>query len=337
MQPEDYNDFDDSERLSGREDAHEDGDDSAAAANHREQSEAIAKRETRIVTGLRFVVLTVLVTSTILLAWTVHSYLSNAEQDKFHGEFESDATKVLRSIGITLDQTLGAVDAMEVSIVSHAKATNQSYPFVTIPDFAVRAAKMRRLARAAQMAIYHVVRREERAKWEAYTATHNSWVNESIKLQDADPDYNGPILYDHYYTDDIYGGWGEPMPEADLYLPTWQAAPVIPKWAPYNWDAFTMPEEKLQSYKSVLKNKKVILAEAWNFPPEDETNEALMQDYLSGLDWIKDFADPHQDPAEPIMDVFYPLLNAVDAISIENPSEEEIVGQIVMNVCTWTR
>lgn len=275
---------------------------------------------------LRFLVLAVLVASTVLLALIVHRYLSNTEEEEFESEFQSDATKVFRSIGITLDQTLGAVDAMEVSMVSLAKTTNQSWPFVTIPDFAVRTAKTLRLAKGAYFGIYQIVRREERARWEAYTANHNAWVNESIKLQEADPKYDGPIIYEYNNLDSIWGGWGEPMPEADMYLPTWQGYPVIPRWEPYNWDALTMAEESVRAYYQILKNKKVLLAEAWNIRPEDETNEAFMEDYLGGLDWIKDYVDPGQDPDEPVTDIFYPILDTVEEISIQKPEDEKLLA-----------
>lgn len=143
-----------------------DNDEVAVGGVNQEQAEAFAKRETCVVAGLRLVVLTVLVVSTVFLAMVVHSYLDNEEQEEFKESFESDANKVLRSIGITLDQTLGAVDAMGVSMLSFAAYTNQTWPFVTIPDFEMRAAKARRSAKASVVSIYQVVSHENRAAWE---------------------------------------------------------------------------------------------------------------------------------------------------------------------------
>ena len=143
-----------------------DNDEVTVGGVNQEQAGAIAKRETRVVAGLRLVVLTVLVASTVILAMVVHSYLDNEEQKAFQESFESDANKVLRSIGITLDQTLGAVDVMAVSMLSLAAYTNQTWPFVTIPDFEIRAAKARRSAKASVVNVYQVVSHENRAAWE---------------------------------------------------------------------------------------------------------------------------------------------------------------------------
>lgn len=98
---------------------------------NREQSEAIAKRETKFLFGMRLVVMAVLICSTCLLAYFVHKYLSTEEENEFHDKFESDAGKVLQAVGTSLDLTLGSVDALTVAMVSHAKATNQSWPFVS--------------------------------------------------------------------------------------------------------------------------------------------------------------------------------------------------------------
>lgn len=121
----------------------------------KERVEALSKRETRVVLTLRILVIAVLLASTGVMAWSVHNYLQTAEQDEFREEFSSAADKVLTSMGGNLDLTLGAIDAMTVSFVSYARDNNQSWPFVTVPDFAVRATKARRLARAIYLTMHH--------------------------------------------------------------------------------------------------------------------------------------------------------------------------------------
>lgn len=101
----------------------------------KEQREAIAKRETRIVRGFRVFVILLLIISTLLSAMFVHRYLDNSEQEEFQKEFASDANKVLSSIGKSIDSTLGAIDALALAAVSLARETGQEWPFVTIPDW----------------------------------------------------------------------------------------------------------------------------------------------------------------------------------------------------------
>ena len=113
----------------GEGDGHDSGDGLAA---NRGETEAIAKRETKILFGMRLVVMTVLICSTCLLAYFVHDYLRDTEREDFESEFDSSAQKILQSVGTSLDLTLGSVDALTVAMVSHAKATNQSWPFVSV-------------------------------------------------------------------------------------------------------------------------------------------------------------------------------------------------------------
>lgn len=296
--------------------------------NNVDEVEAIAKRETRVVCGLRLVVLTVLVASTILLAFGVHRYLDEAEQEAFHKEFHADATKVLQAMGARLDETLGAVDALAVSMTSHARATNQTWPFVTMPDFAVRATKARLLAHSVYLAVHHVVTREERAVWEAYTPLHNDWVNASVHAQAIDPKYQGPLVYGSYNADYIRDFFEEPVPERDVYLPTWQVSPVIPYFAVYNWDGLSWTDTR--SYLALLERKTAVITEAYQLP--DPNNEDEMAEHEEQIAWISDYVNEGQNPDEPISDITYPVLDTQGQISVLLPKQEPVVGMIAFSV-----
>lgn len=197
----------------------------ADRANQDAKVEAIVKRETRVVRGMRLVVLLVLVASSVLLAIFVHSYLKTTEENAFRDEFHSDADKVLDSMSSTLKQTLGSVDALSVSMVSYAKASNATWPFVTLPDFAVRSTKTRRLAKTIFMTVYMIVKGDEREEWEAYSKENNGWVEEGLDVQSRDKDYHGPLIRDYSTIDYIYDNYGDPMPPALVHFPNWQASP----------------------------------------------------------------------------------------------------------------
>lgn len=97
---------------------------------------------------------------------------------------------------------------------------------MTVPDFAIRATKTRRLAKAVSVTLYNIIEGDQRANWEAYTATHGSaWVNQSVSLQAQDPDYYGPNYFDFYTADYIHDDLEEPVPDRELYLPMWQSSP----------------------------------------------------------------------------------------------------------------
>lgn len=182
------------------------------------------------------------------------------------------------------------------------------------------------MAKATYIATLHVVTREQRRAWENYTATHNDWLNKTIRLQDLDDEFFGPILYDYYTTDYIHDLWEEPAPEKDLYLPEWQYSPIIPRWAAYNWDGLTWSNP--DSYLRVLNTKKAIVTESWLLPDPDDEYE--MQEHNSSLEWISDYVSPGQNPDEPITDILYPLLatGTLESVRVDNPKQERVVGMI---------
>jgi hypothetical protein len=159
------------------------------------EEEQLANKETKMVGRLKIVVLLVLMFSAIGVALSVFFYVRNSELDAFEESFNSDGVKVLSSLGANLDLTMEAMDSFAVSILSFARETNQTWPFVTIPDFAIRAGKLLTLSSAFYVNIYALIYdQDQRKEWEQYTASHNQWVDESIAIQENHDGYTGPII-----------------------------------------------------------------------------------------------------------------------------------------------
>ena len=100
-------------------------------AEHHEQP--LAGKETQAVNKIKLVVVLVLAISTIGIALGVYFFVSGSEQGNFEAHFNDGAQKILGAIGRNVGVTYAALDALIVSMVSFAKATNQTWPFVTIP------------------------------------------------------------------------------------------------------------------------------------------------------------------------------------------------------------
>lgn len=168
------------------------GKDGKTMADRKEQEDEIAGAEIRrALTFSRVLLLTVLALSTVGVAAGVYIYTSRAETEAFENQFEEDALKVLESIGTSLDFTLGAVDSFVINEVSHAKSLNMTWPFVTIPDFAVEASKLRSLTKAVVVSQYPYVLESERYAWENYSVTNEAWVEDGLKTQKEDTNFHG--------------------------------------------------------------------------------------------------------------------------------------------------
>ena len=166
------------------------------------------------------------------------------EQREFEDQFLEDSIKVLSTMGSNLVRTLQASDAFVASITSLASVTNQAWPFVVVPDFAVRAEKIRSLANAVYVNTYNLVQPNERMEWENFTAqTGESWVNESITAIEDFDGMDWPIVWDYTLWDVIhdYDEFDKENPgvvgvnTSGPWLPMWQTHPTIGSDPPYNW------------------------------------------------------------------------------------------------------
>lgn len=131
--------------------------------------------------------------------------LRGLEKADFREDFDADALKILESIGFSVDLTLTAEDSLVTTMVSYANHNNLTWPFVTIPDFELRSAKIRSLAKGVWLNFYLRVTNEQRAKWERYTAENKGWIDESVDVMESDPNYHGPIVRNYTTIDYIHG------------------------------------------------------------------------------------------------------------------------------------
>jgi hypothetical protein len=103
----------------------------------------IANRENRAVSLWRIVMLVVLVLTTIGVAFLVYTFVDNAEKYRFESSLKDDTLKIYESLGSSMDSKLAAVDSLAMLMVSSANEKNETFPFTTLTDFAVKAAKVR--------------------------------------------------------------------------------------------------------------------------------------------------------------------------------------------------
>jgi hypothetical protein len=179
------------------------------AARDEEDTPVLAKKETAAVVRLKGIVVLVLVAFTALVSTVVYFYLSSSEQEQFESQYHDDARKVLQGMGISLDQTLGSFDGLAVALVSHARETNQSWPFVTVPDFAVRMSKLLPLTKAININILPIVTPELRSDWEEYTVQNDAWINQGMAVQEAWDGYYGPVVYNGTQLGTVHGDFGD--------------------------------------------------------------------------------------------------------------------------------
>lgn len=192
----------------------------------------LSRAESRKIFGVKLIVLFVLTLFAILTGWLVYYSTHKTERIQFEEKFKDDAFKLLDSVGKTLDMTFGATTVMATSLASEAKTTNQSWPFVTINDYAVRCVRLLSMTSLLTITVVPLVTNETRAEWEIYTNTSKNveWLDNAIELQDTWKGYFGPPAseleqYDLPYQ--IHDDYGPLDYNISWFMPGWQSFPVV--------------------------------------------------------------------------------------------------------------
>ena len=187
-------------------------DDGVSVAEKDEDSplgNAISKKETKDVLHLKLLVLFILVVAASTIASCVYIYITRNETSQFESKFHNDADKISVAVGSSLHRTLGLLDSLSVTYVSYARNQNDSWPFVTLPDFGARMAKLLPLTDAVSISLLPIIHPDVRNEWEAYSVSNDEWVNESIAIQDTWDGYYGPIDYGWEPYGYIHGDFGD--------------------------------------------------------------------------------------------------------------------------------
>jgi hypothetical protein len=173
------------------------------------QDTILGRKETKEVYQFKIIVLFILLVSAVVVATLVHTYVNKKEQSQFAEKFRTDAAKVLDTVGNSIDRTLISMDNLAVDLVSYARATNSTWPCVTLPSFALRMSKALPQTDALLIQVIPIVKPSQRKKWEHYVSQNYFWLNETMAIQETWNGYYGPIGYDWVRKDIIWGDSGD--------------------------------------------------------------------------------------------------------------------------------
>jgi len=306
------------------------------------KEDEIAAAESRDLSRYRLFIFIVLLLSMIGTAVAVYLLMSSKEQEKYTDQFREDAKKVLDSIGKNLDVTLSAIDALAVSLVSYSQYSNSTWPFVTMPDFAVHSAKARSLSRAVFLVVYPYVLEKRRIAWEKYSVLNDAWVEDGIKVQEKSASFVGPTILNYTTLGVIHdneafereGDVGNGTTRPGPYMPIWQSSPIVPKYPPYNWDLLSASD--ISTIYEGIEKHKAVLYHAYLLPDPENEDEVIEMGYEA--DFFSDYIQPGEEAMEPLSDIYYPLINNINSINIYEddgeycPEENEFVGFISLSV-----
>jgi hypothetical protein len=150
------------------------------------------RREARYngaVLGLRIAVMLAIVVVTAGIA-TFGMDLKRRQQRDFERNFNNEAQKISHSVWLKASTSLGIIDALAASVVSVTSpaAANQTWPYVTVPNFDVLASKVMALAPLLFVALHPLVEEDQLAKFSAWSLDHeDEWTVPTLATQRLDP------------------------------------------------------------------------------------------------------------------------------------------------------
>jgi len=172
------------------------------------------------------------------------------------------------------------------------------WPFVTTPNFAVRAAKLKSIAKAFIIIQYNFVETELKSAWEEYSLLNDGWVPEGMQVQQKDPNFDGLQLPTWEPQPTIYNNWEGTSTSQGPYMVSWESYPVVPNYPAYNWDVLSFhPFQK--SWPEIQKGR--VALRCSNIP--DAVDEEAMIEAGYTNDWAESYLPDGADSSEPQIEV----------------------------------
>jgi len=167
---------------------------------HEEQAEAAAltAKETKGINILRIVTLIFVVTIAITASVVIFVYTKELEQEKFESVFTTNAKRIIDTFQENVERKLGAMNAMADAITSHALASGEQFPRVTLPHFEVHGSNVRVQSGAFVVQWSPLVKNETRDEWEEYALAKRFQLDEAydrdVQLRDGQDEEFGLSL-----------------------------------------------------------------------------------------------------------------------------------------------
>ncbi|CAB9498657.1 Receptor-type guanylate cyclase gcy [Seminavis robusta] len=302
--------------------------------------EEISSKETLAVLRLRQTVALILMLATVTVSLLIYLIRKNGEAQEFQNQYDAAADKIIESYEDIIHK-MGAISGLGVALASHSmgQKTFSEWPFVSLPNFQVRAGNARELSGALAVSISHIVPRGEFNAWHEFVnGPDNAWIEESYSYQESlgtnDFEYpeniekswirrNDTVDVMHYFDEN-----GNPMAEESsmhFYLPVWQVSPLL-KTNLVNKNSI-YEEDFSDALAHILKYKTAYVGRFQTATPGDATSSDPSTARFAALLSIR---EGKQVPylGEPMFNIHFPIFDQFAA------KERKIVA-IMTSTVSW--
>lgn len=287
--------------------------------NRPQEEFSIARAEDRAVLRIRLVIAVFLTVCTIGVACLVYFNTKRNEEKEFEEAMVDFSAKVFEAMGKALEQSLGALDAFVVSMVSTTAAANMTWPFVIVPNSSTKLAKLRGATKSTLLAIAPRVPAHLIDQWNSFSMKESEiWLENNLKTQKVDPGFQG-VSVDEYIISPVFNTKGQVPTNHSEYYPSWQEYPSASLYPPFNFDLAS-----IVATENIVRDKIAQISEVGNAPGKGEMYNI----------WLKTYIPESHDSTEPVSEMHYPILNGAAESMILDGKEEGLVG-FMLAVFYW--
>jgi class 3 adenylate cyclase len=297
-----------------------------------EMEHVTGREASRKAARLRIVVVLLFFTLCAAVPTVIYITTRKNEVDGFEAAFTRLAAKVIDSVEFQLARKLSSLDSFRIAITSHALSTNTSWPFVTTPDFDLRADSAREMGDMLSVTFHPLVTRDTREAWENYTVDNIDWLwqaqsrlptasrallnknNDKEESETTKTDPFAAVDFSNGFSKDIYSLDASQGVTVDAsegpYLPTWQVMPPNP--SAINYNALSNPASS-EASKVMLSVGEAVISRITNLEEGYGAGAAeLLSSYYTQL--LQDhLSDPEVEyQGEPLATMYYPIFDQFD-------------------------
>ena len=115
-------------------------------------------------------------------------------------QFKGHANEVVSEAESNVQAIMGQIESMSLTVTSYTLADNQTWPFVTVPHFELRAHEASSLSGVDLLLFAPIVTSEHVNAWENYSWEQQTWIEDSFKyLDDAESSISPGAVSRHVY------------------------------------------------------------------------------------------------------------------------------------------
>jgi len=235
------------------------------------EAEVLILKETKWISALKYIVVITLFSFGSMATFMTLRYSRRQEEARFEEEFMEDAHRMIECLTRRMARRLWLASSLSISLTSYAKASHASWPFVSLPDFDMRAFAALHITNSSSVVFAPLVRNESRWMWESFASRQMKGRN----MFDYDVvTTRGGLFSKERRSIFKYDDRGNMIPEADdgPYSPVCQVTSRRQKEAPIFYNQFANPI-LAKALQEVFRTRRPVLSDVLMEQLQDQNEE----------------------------------------------------------------